>query len=187
MLSDWLKGGGLKPTMAAIVSALRAKSVNYRQLADDLKQKHATDQTLSCSSTVTPTDKLVSQSSLHFRCPCGICDLDSYLDSGCPMTTSQTYPYLELTKLSDDDKEDLVQTLSQDTANILESFADLITETSRSFRERKVDVKVLVNTSLSLGAFKSINVPKPLLSDVEEQLLKADSIDMVFIILRRHI
>ena len=122
----------------------------------------------------------------HFRCPCGTCNLDFYLDNGCPETTSQTYPYLELSRLTENEKEDLVQKLSNDTANIIESFADLITDTSESLRAKNIEVGVLVSRALNIGAYKSDRVQKPLLAEDEHQLLQADTIDMVFIILRRH-
>lgn len=188
LLSSWLKRADPKPTWNVVVTALRAETVNYGQLADTIEQKYTT-QSSKITAAHAESDELHNQalnSEDNFRCPCGKCDLDSYLDKGCPKTTSQSYPYLELSKLNEDDKEDLIQKLSSDTANIIECFADLITNTSKSLRSRNVEVSTLVSTSLNLGAYRSDRVQKPLLADHEDQLLKADSIEKVFIILRRH-
>lgn len=193
LLSDWLKRVSPKPTWVAIISALKSDSVGNEQLAECLNCKYATDESLSGASMVAHNSELHKKDSncdkpnKHFQCPCGECDLYSYLDNGCPKSTSETYPYLELSKLSDDEKKDLVQKLSQDTENILESFADLMTDTSRSLKKRNVGVRDLVSVSLNIGAYKSDKVQIPLLADDEQQLLKADSIDDVFIIIRRHI
>ena len=150
----------------------------------------ATSSSLNDTSLVTHAKSCSPTSSAketkHFKCPCGNCNLDYYLDNGCPQFISQSYPYLELSELTESEKEDLVQKLSHETANIIESFADLITDTSESLRTRNVEVNVLISTSLNIGAYKSDRVQKPLLAEDECQLLKADTIDMVFIILRRH-
>ena len=98
------------------------------------------------------------------------------------MSTSNSIPYLDVSKLDEDDKEDLTHQLSQDTSDMIMSFANLIDEICVSLEERKVSVKRVVVRALSSGAYGQ----KPLMSEDEKELKSCKTIDEVFIVLRSH-
>ena len=121
-----------------------------------------------------------------FHCPCGQCSLESYLEDGCPESNSDSFPYLDISKLDEDDKEDLTHQLSKDTSNMIMSFAKLFDETCVSLEEREISVQRVVVRALSLGAYESQTIQKPLLSEDEKELKRSKTIDEVFIVLRPH-
>ena len=121
-----------------------------------------------------------------FHCPCGHCSLESYLDEECPKSTSDSYPYLDLCKLDEDDRKDLKFKLSQDIGIMIKSFANLFSETCESLDEREINVRRLARHALALGAYESSKIQQPLLSEDENQLMSSKSMDEAFIILRRH-
>ena len=187
LLSHWLKQAN--PTWEAIISALESRPVRYGQLAESIKKKFMSRYlpVITQSNTTTQSSNVHQPTNdEHFHCPCGQCDLISYLDNGCPKTSSKQYPYLELSELDEDDKEDLVQKLSEDTANIIQSFANLLSTTSESLNRRNVKVDKLVKVALDLGAFKSNHNQLPLLDEDRQNLQQANSIDSAFIFLGKH-
>ena len=122
-----------------------------------------------------------------FRCPCGQCSLESYLEDGCPESNSaNSFPYLDISRLDEDDKVDLTHQLSEDTSEMIVSFAELLDEICVSLGEQKVPVQRVVMRALSLGAYESQTVQKPLLNEDEKELRNAKTIDEVFIILKSH-
>ena len=121
-----------------------------------------------------------------FHCPCGNCSLESYLEDGCPKSNTDSFPYLDISKLDEDDKEDLMQQLSQDTSDMIMSFAKLFDETCVSLQEREISVQRVVVRALSLGAYESQAIQKPLLSEDEKELKSCKTVDEVFIVLRPH-
>ena len=185
LLSHWLRQA--RPTWEAIVNALESRPVGYEQLAESVKKKYIDLPVPTQSNTVSKSSNGHQPTNEeHFHCPCGQCDLLSYLDNGCPKTSSKQYPYLELSELDEDDKEDLVQKLSEDITNIIQSFADLLSTTSKSLNRRNVTVDELVKVALDLGAFKSDKNPLPLLSEDRHKLQQANSINSAFITLGEH-
>lgn len=137
-------------------------------------------------STVDDSASIINEECFH--CPCGKCDLFSYLDNGCPTSSSKQFPYLDLSKLDEDDKQDIVQKLSQDTSRIIQSFADLDSSTSQSLKKQGVCVDALINIALSIGVYvcKSDEEDMSVLEGDKRELQGAKSIDAAFIILRNH-
>ena len=121
-----------------------------------------------------------------FRCPCGECSLESCLEDGCPKLNSSSFPYLDVSQLDEDDKEDLTYQLTQDTSDMIMSFAKLFDATCVSLEEREVSVQRVVVRALSLGAYESQKIQKPLLREDEKELKSSKSMDEVFILLRPH-
>ncbi len=118
LLSHWLNQAEPKPTWEAIVSALESQTVGCGQLAETIKGKYCCILAHTQNNTIQPAiNGHQTCNDSYFHCPCGLCDIISYLDNGCPKTSSKQYPYLELSNLDEDDKEDLIQKLSEDTAN----------------------------------------------------------------------
>ena len=179
-LSKWLKQGDSKPMWATLVSALKCPTVGFNQLSEQVQKRH-----LSSVASHISWDKKESGSH-YFQCPCTKCNLITYLDKGCPKTSSSSYPYLSLNNLSKDVTEDLIQKLSDDTAKIIQCFADLLTNTCKSLEGRQVTVSKLVSVSLDLGVYKSGRNQIPLLKEDQSKLEKATSIDGAFNVLRNH-
>ena len=121
-----------------------------------------------------------------FRCPCGNCSLESYLEDGCPKSNMDSFPYLDVSKLDEDDKEDLTHKLSQDTSDMIMSFANLLDQTRVSLKMQGTSVHSLAMRALSLGAYESNMIQKPLLSEDEKELRNSKTIDQAFLVLRPH-
>ncbi len=175
-LSCCLKQTEPEPTWEVVVSALESPIVGHGQLAERMKGKYL----------YLPIHTSDSNNE-HFHCPCHRCDVLSYCDNGCPESNSSQYPYLGLSKLDEDVKQDLVQTLSEDTANIIKGFANLLITTGKSLKCRKVEVCELVKVALDIGAYKSDKNQLPLLSEDRQKLQQAKSIDSAFIMLGEHV
>ena len=197
LLTTWLKNLDPKPTWESLASALKSKAMGYEQLSEEVRQKYLTMCTTpsagatSAKTTVKsfPQPQLQNKTnskSEEFECPCGKCDLLSYLDNGCPKTDSYSYPRLSISGLSDRDREDMVQKLSDDTASIIKTFADLLLSTSKSLKSKNISAEELVEVALSLGAYKSLKNPVPLLDEEERELREAKTISRVLVVLRRH-
>ena len=118
-----------------------------------------------------------------FHCPCGECSLEEYLKESCPQGF---FPYLELSKLNEDEREDVIQKLSYDTAEMIDCFADILDGTCYSLKERGVTPKELARRVLELGAYESPKVHKPLLSEEVVILKNSETIDDSFLILQPH-
>lgn len=195
LLSVWLKQNDPKPTCAKLASALKSPTVGYAYLSEKVMPEYVSHSTHSKTVTLDPSDSCQSHLQLQvgtarsedFRCPCGKCDLISYLDKGCPKSNSHSYPYLPLDHLSDDDKEDLIQKLSDDTANIIKDFADLFMNTCVSLKAKQITIAQLTNAALSLGAHKSQSNPLPLLEPDEANLRGSTNLDDAFNVLRKHV
>lgn len=187
MLSKWLLGRGA--TWNAVVSALNSRVVGFGQLAEELKASVCSEESApsSSNSSVRTEESATSncrlstdqkQDEFHekvFRCPCGQCTLEFYLNNGCPKTQSSPYPYLKLSKLSEDDREDLTQKLSEDTEEIKLKFADLCNDLSDSLKNRGKTTGELVKTVVSYD--KSLH----------EELSKETEIDAVFSVLHKQV
>ena len=123
----------------------------------------------------------------EFRCPCGDCSLDSYLDNGCPKSKPNSFPFLDMAKLDEDDRRDLHFKLLQDVDNIKKTFAKLIYNICESIESRGVDVHKLALCALNFGAYESLENQKPLVGEDEKELTSSAGIFQAFIVIRRHI
>lgn len=96
-----------------------------------------TEEKKNLSESASPDTEIESELE-EFRCPCKKCDLLTYICEGCTdiKTNSGSYPYLPLNKLSDEDRQDLIQTLDDDTASIVQHFAQLCTCTRKSMKDK---------------------------------------------------
>ena len=99
--------------------------------------------------------------------------MDSYIQIGCP---NSRYPYLDMSKLSDDDKDNLAQILISHVEEIVESFSNLSLNTSVSLIRRNVTVDRLRNVVVHFSRDKSLS----------EALKRETTIDGVFSILGEH-
>ena len=110
---------------------------------------------------------------LNFRCPCKKCTLESYLKNGCPKSR---YPYLEMSELSEGDKDNLAQILIKHVKDIVRSFSDLSINTSESLIRRSVSVDKLRSVVVNFCQDKSLS----------ESLRSATTIDATFFVLGEH-
>ena len=106
-----------------------------------------------------------SESDIQFRCPCGKCSLETYLQNGCPKSC---IPYLGMTTLSEEDQENLNYMLKKDTIKIMKSFANLSNETCDSLKQQGVTVDNLVRVAISSD------------SSLHDKLIGSTSVDQVF-------
>ena len=142
----------------------------------------------SCTSYSSVDEKKTQDGSDDmFRCPCGECSLDQYLDERCPKSSSQQFPYLDVDSLDKDYREDLNQKLLQDKTDMINSFAELTDKTRKSIDERCIPVQALAARALSLGTYYDAQVmPKPLLGAEIERLQLSETVHKVFMILQPH-
>lgn len=114
-----------------------------------------------------------------FVCPCNKCTFESYVTKGCPMEGSGPYPYLDKSRLSECDVEDLVQKLSTQLTDVLKHFADLRTSTCKSLTSRQVNPDEVADSALSVKQFEP---------SWEKNLTEAceRSVARVFMVLSRH-
>ena len=118
-----------------------------------------------------------------FHCPCGKCTLEDYLRKGC---REGNFPYLELSRLDEDDREDVIQQLSEETKKIVKCFCALLDTTCLSLKTRGVPTLELARRVLELGTYTSPNVQKPLMSEEITRLENSKSIEESFFILQPH-
>ena len=208
IICGWLRGANPKPTWLALAKALRAPSVRFEQLAERVEQMGYNDdhdnitenvesvihhpllQGQAASDTVVHignNDNHDSETDLKdpiFHCPCHRCTLESYLDKGCPLSRQTSFPFLDLSKLGEDNKEDIIQKLSKNTDSIMKSFAKLFNNTCKSLTEQGIPTQQVARCALSIDAYESVSKKKPLLSECTDELRNAETIDDLFIILR---
>lgn len=182
MISEWLTLSE-RPTLSDIATALKAQTVNYCELAIKVEERSAKE---SSEPTIVPL-KCESEDIL-FDCPCHKCTLDSYVSEGCCKSSieSGSYPYLKMEAMNDGDREDLIQTLNNDTTKIIKHYADLLITTSQSLKKKGTTVHELAHAALAIGRSTLVggDTQKPLLQE-ERELIHATTIDEAFIILGR--
>ena len=110
-----------------------------------------------CSSSSSPSPSEASQKP-PFGCGCGSCTLTSFLERGCPtpFSSKNTFPYLELSGLTDKQRESLRERLRFETRDIMMQFQELVSATIKSLMRRNVSVDELVPHIMTLGAFDPV-------------------------------
>ena len=116
-------------------------------------------------TTKTDYDAKEGEFDIRFKCPCGECSLETYLQDGCPKSC---IPYLGMTTLSKEDQENLNYILKKDTKKIMESFSDLSNGTCDSLIRRGITAERLVREAVNFD------------SSLHNQLIGSTSVDQVF-------
>ena len=117
-----------------------------------------------------------------FWCPCGKCSLDSFLRKGCPqvclssLPSSDSFPYLDTSQLSEDERSDLEDKLLRDAEVIIEKFSSLVTKTLLSLKRQGISYRDLAICVVHLKGF---------VHDHEEEIEQAGCIENIFFILRK--
>ena len=115
-----------------------------------------------------PTTDSDAKESIRFKCPCGECSLDTYLQEGCPKSC---IPYLRMTTLSKEDQENLNYILKKDTKKIMTSFVHLSSRTCDSLMRQGITADRLVRLAVDFD------------SSLFDKLIGSMSVDRVFTIL----
>ena len=137
-------------------------------------------------STTSPTP---SEESLRspFGCGCGNCTFFSFILSGCPtpIPSASSFPYLNLSGLTHQQKQELRGKLQFESQQILIRFQELVTATINSLKERCVPVDELVSCVMVLGVFHPVLKEQqlPVFQHYFKELKSADTIPKVFMIL----
>ena len=166
MLSIYLKRDYPEPSWDAIIAALRARAVGESRLAEELEQRY-----IMC--TTTPRQTTVEH---HTIGEASRLNQDEIV----------AFPYLDVSKLSLQDRQDLIQKLSRDYTNILKKFAKFEGHVRNSLIRQNISAEGVANCALNLALFKSDDVPRPLLPGELENFEEAKSIDKIFILLKKH-
>ena len=176
MLSIYLKRNNPEPSWRSIITALGAKAVGESKLAQDLGQKYL-------SPTITSRQQNLPESQVDHQC---IDRLEATQQSPGQVVGLSSFPYLDTSKLTPHERKDLIQTLSRDYKDILEKFATLQASTCESLRNQNISVETIADRALSLALYKSDDIPRPLLPVEHKSFEEADTIDKIFILLRKH-
>ena len=177
----------------------RVQTTVETQLEDQTKESHAhstpdsespANSSARCSSSSSPPPSEASQKP-PFGCGCGSCTLTSFLQMGCPVpfSSKNTFPYLKLSGLTDEQQESLRESLRFETRDIMMQFQELVSTTIKSLIRRNVSVDELVPHIMTLTAFDPV-VKKPqvpLFQDCLEQLKAAGTISNFFLVLNDYI
>ena len=93
-------------------------------------------------TTTTDCDTKESESDIQFQCPCGECSVETYLYKGCPKSC---IPYLGMTTLSKEDRENLNFILKKDTKKIIGSFKNLSDRICDSLKRQALLFLITIN------------------------------------------
>ena len=139
-----------------------------------------------CSNSSSPPPSEASQKP-PFGCGCGSCTLFSFIERGCPtpFSSKNTFPYLKLSGLTDEQQENLKERLRFETREIMMRFQELVSATIKSLIRQNVSVDELVPHVMTLGAFDPVvKEPQvPLFQDCLKELKAAVTISKVFMVL----
>ena len=102
-----------------------------------------------------------------------------------PFSSRNTFPYLKLSGLTDEQQENLKERLRFETREIMMRFQELVSATIKSLIRRNVSVDELVPHVMTLGAFDPVlKKPQvPLFQDCLKELKAAGTISKVFMVL----
>ena len=93
----------------------------------------------------------------------------------------RTFPHLDTSNLTEEEKQDLEDRLLEDTKSMICSYSCLVTSTNQSLQKQAVNPKDLAITILSLGLFQTSENQQPVLSNVGEKIRSASSIQDIFL------
>ena len=122
-----------------------------------------------------------------FGCGCGKCTLFSFIQKGCsnPISSENSFPYLDISGLTDKEEEDLRERLRFESKEIMLQFQKLVSSTMESLISRNISLQRLVAHIMKLEAFDPVfKEPQvPLFQDRLKGLKTAYSISEIFLIL----
>ena len=186
VLATWLRSRCRPTSWRVLADALRSTTVGYDCLADSIVDGR--DNSVNVSNGDSASNSISGggdENVITFQCPCEKCSLESYVSDGCPR--QESYPYLDSTKLTKDETNNLIQVLNSKTDKIKEIFRDLSDSMCVSLKERKKPVEELVRHALNIMVNNNSEAaPFTLLKEHQEELKRATTVDGVFIALIPH-
>ena len=118
-----------------------------------------------------------------FGCGCGKCTLFSYMESGCPtpVPSASSFPYLDLSGLTQEQKQKLQSRLRVESEEIMKKFWHFFSTVYESLRTQDIPVERLVTHLLTLRAFDPVTKgsQKPLFQTFRKKLQNAKTIGEV--------
>ena len=126
-----------------------------------------------------------------FGCGCGNCTFFSFLERGCPtpIPTPSSFPYLDLSKLTHEQHQELSGRLCFESQKIMLLFQKLVSSTMQSIKEQKISVSDLVSHIMTLRAFDPVYEQQPQVPAFHhhfEELRTEDKVSKVFLVLADH-
>ena len=122
-----------------------------------------------------------------YGCGCGRCTFVVFIETGCPepSLTKTGFPFLNASKLSETEKEYLIDQLSDETEKLMFAFQRLVSSTCASLENQGVTPADVAMSLLSLGALSSVfaNSGEPLFHQRSKELHNAKTIKDVFFVI----
>ena len=123
-----------------------------------------------------------------FGCWCSKCTFLSFIERGCPapLSPANCFPYLNLSGLTQEQQEDLIQRLRFESEKMMMRFQELLSATVKSLIRQSISHDELVMHVMALGAFKPVlNKPQvPAFHHRFQELKNADTVHKVFLVLK---
>ena len=179
MLIIWLRNH--KATWMVLSNALKHKTVGFPSLARlPISPKVSTlnpdliptctfhPAVAACEILTTAPAKGLQEG---FKCLCGNCTVDQFLERRCPnsdSTSDSSFPFLDTKNLTESEKHMLHATLRKETRNIITEFADLLRLMRQSFTECKLDPKEIGAAVLTIAPRESSTLPLLNTLDIKE-------------------
>jgi len=146
----------------------------------------------SKGASVSPSPSSFSQSENSqkspFGCGCGKCTFFSFIESGCPkpITSTSSFPYLDTSELTHEQKQDLEGRLMLESRRIMLKFQHVVSVASKSLMRRGVTVDELLSVLKILEAFDPVK-KEPMSPNCYTEVMAADTIPKIFIALRNYV
>ena len=215
MLKTWLAISD-NTSWKTLTSALRSRSVGASQLAGTLETKYCPNTDLNtapqiseengkepnCSSVSSDehthpsrhsssTSPLASKEQPPFGCGCRKCTFLSFLERHCPepISSASSFPYLDLSGLTNEQRQKLIGRLSSESQDIMFEFQELVSATWRSLAERNIPLSDIITDIMTLGAFDPVYKDEkvPALHHHLKNLQTAQRVSEIFVILRDYL
>ncbi len=181
MLTTWLRQTG--STWEALSKALRSKQVGYPLLADSITSASAGLSAVGYETTVSDQcTSSVRKSEEGFNCGCPTpCRLSDYLNGKCP-SSSKLFPFLDVSSLTENERDELEGKLCKETTAIVTEFAIMTERMKKSLVDQDLKPEAIVSSVLGIAPSESSTFPILETLDVE----KVTSIYGIIIHLQRN-
>ena len=122
-----------------------------------------------------------------FGCGCGKCTFFNFIERGCPkpISTASSFPYLDLSGLTDEQQQELRGRLCFESQEIIVHFQELVSTTMLSLKNQHIPITDLVSNIMTMGAFDPVykGPQMPAFYHYFQELKTADTVSKVFLVL----
>ena len=169
------------------ISTTEASSATQRDNKEEIdgypESEEDTDLSKHSSSTSPPTSEKPP-----FGCGCGKCTFFNFIERGCPkpIPTASSFPYLDLSGLTDAQKQELRGRLRLEYQEIVMQFQKLVSATMTSLTKRHILLTDIVSHIMTLGAFDQVydGQQVPAFHHRYKELQAADTVSKIFLVLK---